>query len=236
MKKRVGIFLALVFTAVAVIWWQPSSGWYLYDILARKDTSETLLILENQSLRAELSSYKENASLISLGNEYRMASVYGRMLGATKGKIIIALGEDDGARIGQGVYIVSPAEPRTPVLVGRIEAVYANVSRVITLFDAAWESAVHVGPKKREALLVGGNFPRLTLIEKENGGVKEGDIVRNASPDLRYGTLVGEVANVQLANDRLREEADLKFGYTFGSIRAVYVYTAFHGISDRNVP
>ena len=81
---------------------------------------------------------------------------------------------------------------------------------------------VRVGPSLRDALLIGGQNPRLTLIDK-NDLVQKGDQVISAKKEFPYGISIGEVGEVNNLVAHSFQEAELVLPYTMRDLREVAV-------------
>jgi len=221
--------------ALALMLWAPQAGWFLRGFILGDNGNLNEIVVQNQSLRAELDtlSYLKGATG-HLPRAYIPAMVYARYPGNAKNEILIAAGESQGVQVGQAVVILpfgaTSTENNNPLLIGKVTEVSTDMAVVKTIFDAEWKSAVRIGSTGKEALLLGGNNPQLTLIEKKTSNIKESDIITNTSPDFPYGLIIGEIANVGLSADRLYEEASVRFSYGIGELQLVYVDTEFHRI------
>jgi len=239
MRREFLVPLILGILAFGMILWSPQTGWSLRGIILGETGSVNNLALENQSLRSELEALQYlKETLYSVAHTYVPAMVYARYPGNVKNELLIAVGELQGIHVGQSVVIfpfsaeTSSIAKINPFLVGKITRTSKESAVATTIFDIEWKSAVRIGKTNREALLLGGNNPRLTLIEKKTSGIQENDMVRNASRDFPYGLAIGEVTNVGLSADRLYEEASIRFPYAIGELRMIYVDTAFEDIRE----
>ncbi|TSC82997.1 MAG: Uncharacterized protein G01um101419_350 [Parcubacteria group bacterium Gr01-1014_19] len=122
----------------------------------------------------------------------------------------------------QGVVVGMPVTTEGNLLLGQIVEVSNQQALVQTIFDNDWTLPVRVGPTLRDALLVGGQNPRLTLIDK-NDVVQKGDIVISARKEFPYGMSVGEVGEVNNLVAHSFQEAELVFPYTMRDLREVAV-------------
>jgi cell shape-determining protein MreC len=185
------------------------------------------LSIRNQELKAELAILNHLAqTLPQAPNNAQYALVYSHYPFNLKNELTLTLGARDGVTPNSPVTFVanrSASTLKSPgVLVGKIKTTFPNLSLVQTIFDPNWKSAVKVGPKAVDALLVGGNEPRLTLIAK--GAVISANMpVYTASPDLPYGLAVGETTMPVLSADQLFWESTLKLAYDPNDINAVFV-------------
>src|SRR3989338_3875494 len=97
--------------------------------------------------------------------------------------IAINAGGDDGVGVGMPVTLEGN------ILIGQVIEVSESQSLARTIFDKDWSLPVRIGTEEHDALLVGGQDPRLTLIDK-NQEINSGDLVVSAKKDLPYGLKV----------------------------------------------
>ncbi len=145
-----------------------------------------------------------------------MAQVYSTFPFNHKHLLAINAGAD------QGVVVGMPVTAEGNLLLGQIVEVSERQALAQTIFDNNWTLPVRVGPTLRDALLVGGQNPRLTLIDK-NDVVQKGDIVISAKKEFPYGMSVGEVGEVNNLVARSFQEAELVLPYTMRDLREVAV-------------
>lgn len=130
--------------------------------------------------------------------------------------ITINAGSADGVRVGLAVT----AEGN--YLIGQVSEVSEHSSQVRTIFDKDWSLSVRVGQKEVNALLVNGQEPRLTMIEKQSE-LNEKDQVHSASRDFPYGLKVGAVGAIQDSGIVSFKQALLEVPYQIGDLREVAV-------------
>lgn len=159
--------------------------------------------------------------LFSSSLERAVAPVYAVSAGY-RHELALALGTDRGIRTGDPVVLVAATAGPTPTLVGTVSSVTRGTSRVQTLADPSWRTAVRVGASSVDALLVGGLTPMLTTIPK-GAPVAAGDPVISADEHLPYGMFVGTVAEIRDAPDGVLREATLALPYALAGLRAVDV-------------
>ncbi len=122
----------------------------------------------------------------------------------------------------QGLAVGMPVTADGNSLVGRIIEVSERQSLVQTIFDGNWTLPVRVGPSLHDALLVGGQSPRLTLLDKKDV-VQVGDKVISAKKEFPYGMSIGEVSAVNNLVAQSFQEAELSLPYTIRGLREVAV-------------
>ncbi|MDO8466903.1 MAG: rod shape-determining protein MreC [bacterium] len=130
--------------------------------------------------------------------------------------IAINAGATHGVRVGMPVTLEGN------ILIGQIIEVSEDQSLVRTIFDKDWSLPVRIGVMEHDALLVGGQDPKLTLIDKDQE-INIGDQVISAKKDLPYGLKVGEVAEVNNLVAHSFKEAGLIFPYNSKDLRSVVV-------------
>ncbi len=128
----------------------------------------------------------------------------------------IAAGSGDGIKAGMAVTADGNH------LLGRVAEVFENESVVRTIFDNNWAISVRVGPGGADALLVAGQEPALTLIDKKSA-VSEGEWVYSASREFPYGLKLGTVRGLREADADPFQESDLELPYRFNEIKEVAV-------------
>ncbi len=126
------------------------------------------------------------------------------------------------AGLADGVTVGMPVTLEGNILIGQIIEVSESQSLVRTVFDKDWSLPVRIGAAERDALLVGGQNPKLTLIDK-NAEIHPGDVVVSAKKDLPYGLKVGEIATVAESVSSSFKEASLIFSYDTKDLRKVLI-------------
>jgi len=108
------------------------------------------------------------------------------------------------------------------VLVGKVITVLDNSSVVSTIFDPSWQMGVRIGGSETDGLLVGGNYPTVTLIP-QSGQINVGDIVVTATPGFPYGLEVGVVKEISNTPNSTFREANLQTEFNVADLRDVTV-------------
>ncbi len=175
------------------------------------------LSLENQSLRAQIAQYKIAPSLIRQeGTRYIRAALYSSYPFNLSSQLLLAAGSESGILENAAVY----AAP--DVFIGQVTTAEERRSTVRTIFDPGWELPVKIGDGRVDALLVGGQEPRLTLISKRKPLIG-GESVYLASRDFPYGLLLGTVAELRQSKESLFLEGRLIPSYTLSDLNELYV-------------
>lgn len=218
MKKESWFLAVLILIILFLIAWQPRQGWPLqrFFLVNLNDFPEDYVALksENIKLKAERAQFEHIQNQLPQKPEnYLRALVYSRYPFNFKNKMLINVGAADGVQIGQPVLFGD-------FLIGRVEQVFGYSALVTTLFDQRWQSAVIIGERAEDALLVGGNQPLLTLIDK-NAMVETGDAVYNGAPDFPYGIPIAEIRRISSSGNQLWQEAQLVFPYDLNDVRTV---------------
>lgn len=175
------------------------------------------LMLENQSLRAQLLQSELAPSLIRQeADKYIRAPLYSSYPFNTNNQLLAGAGSTSGVLSGASVF----AAP--DVFLGQVTSVDARRATIRTIFDPGWELPVRIGEGKVDALLIGGQEPRLTLISKRKPLIG-GEPVYLASRDFPYGLLLGTVAELRQSKESLFLEGRLLTTYTISDLSEVYI-------------
>ncbi len=216
-------FLILVVLALILI--KPFWGWQLRRFFSGVDRvvdTNSSLVLENQSLKSELlklENLKNYFPSKAVGDNYIPTLIYSRYPFSLKDEIFIDRGLNQGVQVGKAAVIFPNNKEGevSGILIGKIESVFPETSLVMTIFDERWSSPVGIGDKRIQALLRGGNKPKLTLIDKE-ATLKDGDLVYSLDAGFPSLLPLGVVRAPHLASDHLFQEADLEVGYNLNEV------------------
>ena len=156
-------------------------------------------------------------------NDYKAAVVIGRDPSPFLHYVIINRGSNDG--ILRGMPVVTDQG-----LVGRVDAVIADASRVQLITDAASNVNVHLQNAETEASLVGSVTGDVTLdLIAQDITIEAGDLVLTSGlgggypPDL----IVGQVVNVRSRDFDLFQQATIQPVVDFNSLEIVLVVVNF---------
>ena len=141
--------------------------------------------------------------------------VYSRYPFNFKNEIVVAAGLDKGVRNGAPVVFGD-------TLLGTVIEVFPESARVRTIFDSEYKIAVRIATSGIDALLVGGNQPRLTLIS-EDAQVNPGDPAYSAGTAAPYGLVLGKIENLYSSKDNLFREANLRVPYNLPDVHIVKI-------------
>jgi len=179
------------------------------------------LKLENESLKAQLQKLQiffpisKNSQNNELSNKYISAKVFSTYPFNIKGALTIDKGSNDKIKNSQVVLVGEN------ILLGQISEVYNNSSVVKTIYDPNWQLPVKIGEEKINGLFVGGNDPKITLLEKP---VKVGDAIFVNSKDFPEFLKLGEIKEIKQENSgMLKEAAIIKTLYNVNSLDEVYI-------------
>lgn len=175
------------------------------------------LLLENQSLRARIQEIEDAPSLVtSERKRYIKVPLYSSYPLNINHQLLVAAGSEDGVLEGATVF----AAPG--VFLGQIVSVDKTKATVRTIFDPGWELPVRIGAEKVDALLVGGQEPKLTLVSKRKPLIG-GEPVILSSRDFEYGLLLGTVAELRQSKDSLFLEGRLITSYAVADLSELYI-------------
>ncbi len=172
------------------------------------------LELENQDLRAQ-------AMASALGIKGRSGGLIPAKIFASypfndKSSITIAVGKNDGVKVGAAVL----ASPH--ILLGQVSNVGSDWSEVRTLFDVSHAMPVRIGERGVPALLSGGAGITLGMIDKSRV-VRVDDNVYAAVRGIPYGLKIGTLGAIREPNGAAFKEADVILPYSLGEFEQVLV-------------
>jgi len=163
----------------------------------------------------------ENRHLNSLLNEgverEDSIKVYSSHPFNSRGEIAIAAGRNRGIETGDVVVYSGN------ILVGQVRSVFEYSSIVTTIFDSSWEVQARIGESEIDALMQGGNEPKMTLIPKDEH-IQAGDIVLVAGKNFPYGLELGFVGETNDVSGDVFQEAILEPSFKVKDLRDVSIY------------
>ena len=175
---------------------------------------------ENQALKAKLFNYEKEAGLVQAYNRFKYieAQVYSRYPFNNKDYLMINRGSNEGLEKNLSVTMGES------ILIGKIKDVFKYSSGVKTIFNSDWQFGVRIRGDggDSEALLEGGNNPRLIYIDKKVE-IKSGDVIYSVSEEFPYGLRVGNVNEISLSEDRAFREATILLPYNIRDLRNLLV-------------
>jgi rod shape-determining protein MreC len=192
--------------------------------LARLQTQ--VIELQQQVTETQILSALVDFSRANPENTYRAAAVIGRDPSPFLHYIIINRGSNDGIRRGMPVVT-------NQGLIGRVDAVISNGSRVMLITDPASQVNVRLQNSKIEAMLSGSVTGNLSLdMVSQDVTIESGDVVLTSGlgggypPDL----LVGQVLNVRKRDYELFQQASVQPVVDFTQLQIVLVITNFRPV------
>jgi len=202
-------FLAVLFAPRIIF-----NGWYHGGL----NTEQLLeLSLENQSLKAELLELQNNpARFVEDEEAYVFANIYSEYPFNNSDRVALNAGTFQGVQNGFSAFV------QPGIYFGAVEMVSEFESQVRTIFDPGWEIPVFIGENRVNALLIGGQKPVLTLIDKE-ARIGTDDVVYLSGKDFPYGATVGVIGGIESASNDRFERAYLKTSYSRNSLYSLYL-------------
>jgi rod shape-determining protein MreC len=158
--------------------------------------------------------------------EYIAATVIGREISPFLQYIIIDKGSEDGVRHGMPVVTQQG-------LVGRVDAVIANASRVKLITDSTSVVNVFLQSSETEAQLLGSLTGDVSLdMIPLDATVEPGDVVLTSGLGGNYppNIFIGQVLSVQKRENALFQTATVQPIVDFTSINAVLVVVNFEAV------
>lgn len=159
-------------------------------------------------------------------NAYKAAAVIGRDPSPFLHYIIINRGSNDDIRRGMPVVT-------NQGLVGRIDAVIADASRVQLITDPASSVNVYLQKAATDAVLIGSVTGDISLdLISQDAVVQPGDLILTSGlgggypPDL----ILGQVVNIRTLEFQLFQQATVQPAVDFSRLEIVLVITNFHPV------
>lgn len=146
------------------------------------------------------------------GRRVLIAQIYSTFPFNYKHLIALNAGAEDGVTVGL------PVSTDGNILLGQIIEVSDRQAIARTIFDKDWSLSVRIGDQKADALLIGGQNPKLTLIDK-NDQILEGEQIFSAQKDFPYGMKIGTIQRVQDLVAHSFKEADIALNYNLKNLR-----------------
>ncbi len=165
-----------------------------------------------------LNSLDEPVAVTQNGRSALIAQVYSTYPFNNHSILTIAAGSEDGVKVGMVVTTDGN------YLLGQVTEVFENHSNVRTIFDKNWQLSVRIGQQRVDALLISGQQPLLTMIDRKSI-VLEGDEVVSASRDFPFGMKIGTITGVQEAREVSFQEGRLAMPYQENDLKEVAVIT-----------
>lgn len=220
MRVVLTIYGVIVFLLFGLFFWRPLIGrpvtlFFVQPRVAGESENQKL-IREIVGLKAELALYENLKRHIGdIPRDGIVAAVAASYPFGFKKDLVVRAGSSRGVEAGMSVFFGD-------FLIGQIDSVFFAESRVRTIFDPQWRSVVTIGTEGADALLIGGNTPSLTLINK-NAIVTSTEAIYFSGAGSAFGAPMGTVRSVWYASDKLSQEADIQIPYDIGLIDAVTI-------------
>ena len=176
------------------------------------------LVLENESLKAELMSLKFN-SLKFKEDGYLTAKIYSTYPFNDRNIFTVNVGKKDGVKEGSAVLADKG------ILLGKIIKIYDNYSEVKSIFSPDWQSSVKIGEKGYDGLLAGDPDPKVTMIVGDKA-VAAGEDVYAAGKEFAYGLKIGKIKAMENGTSNFFKEASIEFPYQFNNLLEVLIDVA----------
>ncbi len=221
------IFIGCVILVASVLIFHPAWGWRIHQFLGTSflGVSENNFAIENTALKAELAKARDYEAFVQPPGDFIPAFVYSSYPFGFRNEILLGAGRDKGVMIGETVVIAGPSisnEKENIIFLGKVEQVFETTALAMTVFDSRLTLAVRTGDAGTDALLVGGNEPKLTLIPK-TASVRAGDAIYSAGAPVPYGIAVGEVTAIGLSSDNLFEEGVIAVPYDINGVHEALI-------------
>ena len=159
-------------------------------------------------------------------HEYVAATVIGREISPFLQYVIIDKGSSHGIRYGMPVVTQQG-------LVGRVDAVLGNASRIQLITDASSIVNVRLQSAKVEAQIVGSLTGEVSLeMVPQDVSVEAGDVILTSGLGGNYppNVFVGQVVSIQKLENALFQTGNVQAIVDFTTLNAVLVITNFQSV------
>lgn len=159
-------------------------------------------------------------------HEYVAATVIGREISPFLQYVIIDKGSSHGIRYGMPVVTQQG-------LVGRVDAVLGNASRIQLITDASSIVNVRLQSAKVEAQIVGSLTGEVSLeMVPQDVSVEAGDVILTSGLGGNYppNVFVGQVVSMQKLENALFQTGNVQAIVDFTTLNAVLVITNFQAV------
>ncbi len=221
-------WLSRQYTAFRDYFTSPRDMAELRNRNAQLESELALLQSEIVALQEDLGSMRVLEALMGFEKEhpeyrYQAATVIGREISPFQQYIIIDKGSNTGIRHGMPVVTEKG-------LVGRIDAVIANASRIQLISDARSIVNVRMQTQKVEAQITGSLTGEITLSMVPQGAdVDVGEVLLTSGLGGSYppNIFVGQVLTMQSPHNTLFQTGSVQAMVDFNALSAVLVITDF---------
>jgi rod shape-determining protein MreC len=159
-------------------------------------------------------------------SSYKAASVIGRDPSPFLHYVIINRGSNDG--IQRGMPVVT-----NEGLVGRVDAVIADASRIQLITDPGSSVNIHLKNANTDALLIGSVTGDVSLdLISQDATVESGDLILTSGLGGGFPAdlIVGQVVNVRKLPSELFQQASVQPAVDFSRLQIVLIITNFRAI------
>jgi rod shape-determining protein MreC len=159
-------------------------------------------------------------------SSYKAASVIGRDPSPFLHYVIINRGSNDG--IQRGMPVVT-----NEGLVGRVDAVIADASRIQLITDPGSSVNIHLKNANTDALLIGSVTGDVSLdLISQDATVESGDLILTSGLGGGFPAdlIVGQVVNVRKLPAELFQQASVQPAVDFSRLQIVLIITNFRAI------
>lgn len=159
-------------------------------------------------------------------SSYKAASVIGRDPSPFLHYVIINRGSNDG--IQRGMPVVT-----NEGLVGRVDAVIADASRIQLITDPGSSVNIHLKNANTDALLIGSVTGDVSLdLISQDATVESGDLILTSGLGGGFPAdlIIGQVVNVRKLPAELFQQASVQPAVDFSRLQIVLIITNFRAI------
>lgn len=179
-------------------------------------TEREKLRVENEKLKAEIALLEQVQRYMPRSSTNSIpAFVYSKYPFNLKNEILVDAGEKQGVKVGQTVVFQG-------LFLGKVINVFESSAVIQTIFDSRFALAAKIGDGAVDALLKGGDEPKLTLVVK-NAQIKEGESVYSAANGVPYGLPIGHVREYRMKEGDPFGEVLLRLSYSPVEINIVEI-------------
>jgi len=203
----IGLFAVFYFYMPIIPVW----GW-----INGNASQEQQLILENESLKAQLASLKSNIQNLR-DDQYLISKIYSTYPFNDKHIFTIAAGKSQ--QLSESMPVLAAKN----ILLGKVINVFDNYSEVKSIFSPDWQMSVKIGDAGVDGLLIGGPNPKVTMIVSDKE-ISVGEEVYSTGKDFPYSLKIGRVRNIQIGTSSFFKEALIDLPYDFNNLQEVWIF------------
>ncbi|MFA6495175.1 MAG: rod shape-determining protein MreC [Candidatus Paceibacterota bacterium] len=216
-----GIFIGACLLCAGLLGMIPlrAFSWHPFGSMGNSAANDEVMVLRGRiaALEQQLASAQTQSPPVPTSSI--TAKVFSVYPFNAKSRIFIAAGSNDGIVVGDAVVADGN------VFIGRVVAVYAHASEVMTIFDQDFLLSVRVGSGEVDGSLQGGVTPRVVYAYTEKSpGIGSGDAVVSVDKAYPYGLLVGTTRSFQEDRSGSFFDSDVATPYAIKDLRTVFVF------------